>query len=101
MVFIIKNHVKKIMVFENKYLVEIYMERNPPKVNVMLSLEEKKFLVDFFVLLIEIDTRVNPKKSKGKKKRKIKSNQIKIRARNCGTCFLSAIALPLNHLVYI
>ncbi len=75
------------------------MEKDLLKINVMLSSEEKKRLTDFFVILIAIDKRVNAKRPKEKKKRKSKGNQI--RARNCGPCILSAIALPLNHLVYI
>jgi hypothetical protein len=75
------------------------MEKDPLKINVMLSFEEKKRLTDFFLVLIAIDKRVNAQRPKEKKKRKSKDNQR--RARNCGPCFLTAITLPLNHLVYI
>lgn len=77
------------------------MEKNPLKINVMLSFEERKRLTDFFVLLITIDRRVKAKRSKEKKKLKTKSKQINIGASNCGPCILSALALPFNHLVYI
>ncbi len=77
------------------------MEKDPLKIDVMLSFEEKKRLTDFFLVLIAIDKKVNAKKPKEKKKRKSKSKDNQRRARNCGPCFLTAITLPLNHLIYI
>lgn len=53
--------------------MERCMKRTPPGLNVMLSLDERKRLNDFFVVLIVIDKRVAAKKRQDKKCPKVKN----------------------------
>lgn len=52
--------------------------RNPPRVNIMLSLDDTKNFVDLFVILIAIDKRVTRNKPKAKKSIKAKTKRKEI-----------------------
>jgi hypothetical protein len=53
--------------------------KKAPVSKVVLSAENKKRLVDFVVLLMAIDKRVNPNKRSASKSKKLKSHDIKAR----------------------
>jgi hypothetical protein len=48
--------------------------RNPPRVNIVLSVADRKRLTDFFVILITVDRRVNARpRNKPKAKKSVKA----------------------------
>lgn len=56
--------------------------RNPPRVNILLSIDDTKNFVDLFVLLIAIDKRVTTRtRTKAKKNTKAKTKRKEIGSR--------------------
>ena len=53
--------------------------RNPPRVNIILSVDDRRNLVDLFVILIAVDRRVNARnKPRAKKSTKAKTKRKEI-----------------------
>ncbi len=65
--------------------------KNPPRVNILLSIDDKKRLTDFFVILIAVDRRVNAKprnKPKAKKSAKAKTKRKEIGSQSRALFFI-------------